>query len=176
MTRTRAWGLGALTLSGVYLYTFPTATIPYFGIELAHILGGLLFGFVVLGALLRMRGETSAAKLGWLAIGLGTALGVALTFTGATRPLRPLLYSHIFLCAAGVLFLVTAYAANHNWAIRSTGLRFTAFLLVAVTMGTSAWAKREIDWINSNRITNPAMPPASQDGEGQGINGDFFPS
>jgi hypothetical protein len=45
-----------------------------------------------------------------------------------------------------------------------------------VAVGGGAWAWREVAWHNSNRITNPLMPPESQDQEGQGLHGDFFPS
>src|SRR4030095_5922277 len=111
---------------------------------------------------------------------IGTALGIALTFTGATRPMAPLLYGHIFLCAAGVLFLIAGYSGNRSQStpppIRPTALRFTGFLIVARLVGGSAWATRELSWRSKHRISNPAMPPVSQDFEGQGINGDFFPS
>ena len=176
MTRVTAWGLAALTVSGIYLYTFPTATIPYFAIDLAHILGGLLFALLLIGSLLKLRAATSMMKLGWLSIAAGTAAGIALTFTGATRPMAPLLYGHIFLCLMGIVFLLTGYAGVRGWPIPSTAIRFSAFLVVALLLGTSAWAMREVRWRVNNRITNPSMPPQSQDDEGQGVNGDFFPS
>jgi Flp pilus assembly protein TadD len=168
--------LAALTLSGIYLYTFPNATIPYFGIELAHIGGGLLFAIVVLLSLFKLGGTSSTTKLGWLSIAAGTGLGVALTLTGATRPMLPLLYGHIFLCIAGVLFLLTGFSGARGWLSRSSVLRFASLLVITLLVGTSAWATREVRWQNSHRITNPTMPPESQDYEGQGVNGDFFPS
>jgi hypothetical protein len=118
-----------------------------------------------------LRSASSSAKLGWIFVAIGTVLGVSLTFTGATRPLAPLLYGHIFVCAAGVLFLLAGYGRN-----RLPMLRLAATLLVAFVVGGSAWAAREVSWHNGNRITNPAMPPESQDFEGQGVKGDFFPS
>ena len=90
MTRASKWGLIALTLSGIYLYTFPSATLPYFGIVLGHILVGLLFSLLVIGALFRLGTASSAMKLGWLSIGAGTVAGILLTFMGATRPMAPL--------------------------------------------------------------------------------------
>jgi Flp pilus assembly protein TadD len=168
--------LAALVLSGFYLYTFPIATIPYFGIELAHIGGGLLFAIVVLLSLFKLGGTPTTMKLGWLSIAAGTALGVALTFTGAMRPMLPLLYGHIFLCITGVLFLLTGFFGAQGWLSRSSVLRFASLLVLTLLVGTSAWATREVRWQNSHRITNPTMPPESQDYEGQGVNGDFFPS
>ena len=93
--KARTFGLAALTLSGIYLYAFPIASIPYFGIELAHIFGGLIFALVLLLSLRAFRSATSSVKLGWIFIAIGTVLGVALTFTGAARPMAPLLYGHI---------------------------------------------------------------------------------
>src|SRR5215471_4615949 len=176
MSRAGTLGLAALTLSGIYLYTFPAATIPYFGIELAHILGGLVFALLVIGILFKLRSAPWALKLGWLAVAGGTVAGVALTFTGATRPMAPLLYGHIFLCVTGVIFLLTGYAGARGWLLRSSTVRFASFLIVSLLIGSSAWAMREVRWQASNRITNPSMPPESQDYEGQGVNGDFFPS
>src|SRR5262245_40704983 len=103
--KARIFGLAALTLTGIYLYTFPVASIPYFGIELAHILGGLIFALVLILSVRAFRWASLSAKTGWILIAIGAVLGVSLTFTGATRPLTPLLYSHIFASAAGIVFL-----------------------------------------------------------------------
>jgi hypothetical protein len=167
----RIFGLAALTLSGIYLYAFPIASIPYFGIELAHILGGLIFALGLLLSLRAFRSASTSMKFGWIFIAIGTVLGVSLTFTGATRPMAPLLYGHIFVSAAGIVLLLGGYGRY-----RSPVLRFSAILIVAFLVGGSAWAARELTWRTGNRITNPSMPPESQDFEGQGVNGDFFPS
>src|SRR4029450_9663604 len=163
MNRARAWGLAALTLSGIYLYAFPSATIPYFGIDLAHIVGGLLFALLVIGSLYKLGAVPTAMKLGWLSIGAGTIAGILLTFMGATRPLAPLLYGHIFLCVLGVVFLLTGYASARGRPMPAGAARFVAFLVVALLLGSSAWAMREVRWHANNRITNPSMPPESQD-------------
>jgi len=176
MTRVRSLGLILLTLTGIYLYAFPSATIPYLGIVLGHITGGLIFALVLLMCLRRPRQEGSAEIAGWIFIAIGTALGIILAFTGATRPLTPLLYAHIYICATGVLFLLTQRAGRLEWPIRSGALRFAALLLLTFLVGGSAWAAREIGWRGNYRIVNPAMPPVSQDFEGQGVHGDFFPS
>jgi hypothetical protein len=99
MTRVRALGLILLTLTGIYLYAFPSATIPYLGIVLGHIAGGLVFALVLLMNVRQLRQQGSAAITGWIFIAIGTALGIIVAFTGATRPLTPLLYAHIFICA-----------------------------------------------------------------------------
>src|SRR5678815_4052252 len=176
MTKASKWGLTALTLSGIYLYTFPSATLRYFGIVLGHILVGLLFSLLVIGALFRLGTVSSAMKLGWLSIGAGTVAGILLTFMGATRPMAPLFYSHIFLCLFGVVFLLTGWAGTRGRPMRTSSVRFVAFFGAALLLGTCAWAMREVRWQVNARITNPSMPPESQDYEGQGVNGDFFPS
>jgi hypothetical protein len=51
-----------------------------------------------------------------------------------------------------------------------------AFLILAAALGASAWGVREVGWRSRHQIVNPAMPPESQDFEGAGVNGDFFPS
>src|SRR4030095_13344410 len=136
MSRVKTFGIVALTLSGIYLYTFPSANIPYFVIELAHIAGGMIFALILMLSLGALRQTPPSMKLGWISLAIGTALGIALTFTGAKRPLAPLLYCPIFLCAAGVLFLIAGYSGNRSQnnatPIRSTALRFTGFLIVAL--------------------------------------------
>ena len=175
MNRARIFGLFVLLLTGIYVYTFPAANIPFFAIELAHILGGLIFALLLLLSLRALGRASLVMKTGWILIGAGGSLGVYLTFSGTTRPMLPLLYQHIVLCVAGLLFLLTGYAERRQ--PNGSGiLRFSSFLLLALLVGASAWAGRELSWRNSNRIVNPSMPPESQDFEGQGLAGDFFPS
>ena len=167
MTRMKTAGLFLLTLTGVYLYALPSATIPYLGIVLVHIAAGLLFTVLLVPAVLRLRGLPVASMLGWVAIAAGAGLGIALTFTGATRPFAPLLYTHMVLCAAGVVLLLTA---------RSGLRRFATVFIVALAIGAASWGLREVRWGQSHRIVNPSMPPESQDYEGEGVGGPFFPS
>src|SRR5262245_53829440 len=126
MNRARTWGLVLLTLTGIYVYTFPAANIPFFAIELAHILGGLIFALLLLLSLRALSRAPVAIKTGWILTGAGAGLGVYLTFTGTTRPMLPLLYQHIFLCVAGLLFLLTGYAGNRR-PTRAGVLRFASF-------------------------------------------------
>ena len=175
MTKFRGIALALLTATGAYLYTFPAATIVYFGIDLGHIAGGLIFSLVLLLALRRLERADAVVTLGWMAIAAGAAAGIALTFTGATRPLATLLYTHILLSAAGMVFLLVGYMGRSS-TTRATVLRLAAFLILAAALGASAWGVREVGWRSRHQIVNPAMPPESQDFEGAGVNGDFFPS
>src|SRR5678816_2198569 len=153
MNRARILGLSVLSLTGIYVYTFPAANIPFFAIELAHILGGLIFALVLLLSLRSLGRASVMMKTGWILIGAGAGLGVYLTFTGTTRPMLTLLYQHIFLCVAGLLFLLTGYAGNRRTAGAGV-LRFASFLILALLVGASAWAGRELSWRNTVSYTH----------------------
>jgi hypothetical protein len=114
-------------------------------------------------------------KLGWLSIGAGTVAGILLTFMGATRPMAPLFYSHIFLCLFGVVFLLTGWAGTRGRPMRTSSVRFVAFLGAALLLGTSAWAMREGALAGEQSHHQSVHAPESQDYEGQGVNGDFLP-
>jgi Flp pilus assembly protein TadD len=174
--RIRTILLALLTLSAAYLYAFPSASIPYLGLVLAHVAGGFIFTALLAPVLLRFRGTPPAALLGWTVVAIGAVLGIVLTFTGATRPFALLLNSHIVVSALAVVLLVTEYAGRRRWLVGPGVIgRFAIFLIVVTLLGGSAWAVRD-SWRNSHRIENPSMPPESQDFEGDGAKGDFFPS
>src|SRR6478752_7354092 len=100
MERARTITLGFAVLTAVYLYSLPSATIPYLAIVLAHIAAGC-----VLAALLIATRPRSA---GWLVTAGGALLGIALIWTGASRSFAPLIYGHIGLCALGLIILLAA--------------------------------------------------------------------
>src|SRR5262245_15641208 len=161
MQRARAITLSFAALTAIYLYAFPSATIPYLAIVLGHVAAGF-----VLGVLLLLSRPRSA---GWIATAGGALLGIALTWTGASRPFAPVLYAHIGLTALG---LVISLAAR----TRRPVLSFAVLFVAALAVSGSAWALREIRWRNAYRIQNPEMAPESQATEGDGVNGQFFPS
>jgi Flp pilus assembly protein TadD len=198
ITRLRNFGLGFLTLSGIYLYAFPSASIPYLGLVLLHIAGGFLFAAVLLLSVRKeFWGQTpnspehfvpstqsspansvSVPKTAWAVTAVGAALGIGLAFTGGARPWIGLLYSHIVISVLGVVLVLVASArlAHRLGTQYSPAVRFSGLLLLAILLGSSAWVTRQATWNNSHRIENPETPPESQDFEGAGMNGDFFPS
>src|SRR5215471_4628202 len=99
MHRARAITLSFAALTAIYLYAFPSATIPYLAIVLGHVAAGF-----VLSVLLLLSRPRSA---GWIATAGGALLGIALTWTGASRPFAPLLYAHIGTSALGVIVLLS---------------------------------------------------------------------
>jgi len=143
----------------VYLYALPSATIPYLALVLFHVAAGFALAILLL---LRLRDIRTA---GWVFVAAGAALGITLTFTGGARPFAPWLYAHIFACAIGVVLLAGRRPA-----------RVAIMAVAVIAISGAAWAAREIGWRQKYQIHNPEMPPESQDYEGDGVRGDFFPS
>src|SRR5215207_2760571 len=97
--------LALLTLTGAYLYGFPAPTLAYGAGVIVHVLGGVATA-VLLGVLARgIAGQSWAARIGWVALGLGTVAGLAIIKTGATLPYQPLVKVHIALTVLGVVIL-----------------------------------------------------------------------
>src|SRR5215510_14252334 len=113
------WRLGfvlVLTLSAIYLYTFPAATILYGGGVLLHAGAGILLA-VLLVPILRavFSGFSLAEKFAWLLLGAGTLLGLVLIKIGTPNRFKAWLYLHIAFCAAGVLLLAANWVAQRGW-------------------------------------------------------------
>ena len=89
-------------VSAVYLYAFPSATIPYLALVLGHVAAGFVLAALLIPTLIRAR------SAGWIVTAAGAALGIVLTFTGGSRPFAPLLYAHIGVSAIGVITLLAA--------------------------------------------------------------------
>ena len=108
--------LAALTVSAVYLYGYPSATIFYFVADLFHIAIGtgltILLIFYVVRLLPR---ETLLARLGWISLATGALLGIVLIKIGTPLRLRTWLYAHIALCVLGTLFLATSWLFSKGW-------------------------------------------------------------
>ena len=176
MKRWRGISVVLLTFSGVYLYALPSATIPYGAIVLLHATLGIILAALLLPWLVRLfPAENPLTRVGWFFMALGAGLGVALVFLGTPHRLRAWLYLHIFLCGAGVVLLAISWLAARG-RLASGLLRFGTVLALAVAVSAGAWWIRTVYWENAYRISNPTMPPASMDGEGDGPSGKFFPS
>jgi tetratricopeptide (TPR) repeat protein len=173
-------GLTILALSGVYLYALPSPTIFYYATVFLHSLVGLVLSVALIIWLWRHLGQTkSTARLGWLFVTAGAAVGVALIFTGTLRALKPLMYAHIALSVVGLILLI----ANWLWLNpslhsrpRAQVLACAGLVLAVAVLAGSAWWTREVRWQRAYAIRNPAMPPATMNGEGDGPIGPFFPS
>lgn len=166
-------GLG---VNSLYLAARADASLLYFGNVALHVALGLVSTFV-LGRLARRHWGALGAvwRLSAIAFGLGAALGVALLFTGTTRPFRPLLYAHVALVALAAL---VALGAGLRRALPvAPGVARAAATAAALLAIAAAGARGAADLFPPRHpIVNPALPPATMEGEGQGERGPFFPS
>src|SRR4029077_11959671 len=123
------------------------------GVVLLHVAAGILLAVEILflPAVRKTFGNVrlpkQAAGWGWLMGGSG--VGLLLIFTGARRPLLPLLYVHIGACLVALALLVAAWAGTRGWladGASATGLRYGLVLLVAAGLSAGAWWVRTIPW------------------------------
>jgi Flp pilus assembly protein TadD len=180
MTRSRFPLLFLLTLSAIYLYAYPAATIMYGGGVLLHTGAGIVLAVLLIPILRQVfRDCPLEIRFGWLLIAAGTLLGLVLIKIGAPNRFHLCLYLHIALCAAGVLLVATSWLTRRGWLGKGFAGAVTSFAVLTLLMTGSAagsWWARNIAWKNSNRVVNPHMPTETMDGEGDGPNGKFFPS
>src|SRR5260370_9422821 len=169
----------ALTVSAVYLYGYPSATIAYFVLDLLHVAIGIFLTILLLFYFVRLLPrETMLARLGWLSLSGGALLGIVLIKIGTPLRLKPWLYAHIALCVLGALFLAASWFFSKGWlgdGIIRRGLGFAALALLTAGLAAGTWGTREVAWKNPNRISNPLMPPESLGNEGNGPHGKIFP-
>jgi len=170
-----AGALLALALDSVYLGARADASPLYFASVALHVALGLVLA-ATLGRAARKHwpGLSSAWRLA-AALLVGSALlGVVLLITGATRSFRPILYAHIALAGAGAL---AALVAGLRRVVVAGGWVRHALAAAAVLAVVAPLARVAADLRPpEHRIVNPALPPHTMDGEGQGPSGPFFPS
>ena len=169
-----------LAITAVYLFAWPVANVWYFAAIVLHLLAGIAFLVVFIFALRPiLRDRPVVARLGWLLLALGGALGAALILTGTRRAEWPLVYAHISACVAGCAFLVSAWASKRGFLANgfAAGILRSALCLVAAALiAGGAWWLRTVPWQHAHRIQNPDIAPATMDSEGDGPQGPFFPS
>ena len=176
MKRSRSLLLAVLLLSGGYLYAFPSATLPYALAVLLHLAAGVALTALLILLLKRGLGGVSLeARLGWILLTVGAAVGVGLIFTGALRAYQPWLYAHIGLTLVGVILLIADWSRTRGWLGSRRAPTYAVLLLAVAGLAVVSWAAREWRWQYSYPIQNPAMPPTSMDAEGDGASGPFFP-
>src|SRR5229473_2181512 len=170
----------ALAASAVYLYGFPSASIPYALVVLLHFFAGVLLAVLLLPFLWKLlRTEPLAARFGWFFLAVGTVLGLALIYTGTPLRTKPLLQLHILFCVLGATILAGSWLASRGWLGRgAVQVVVRSALLVAgvAAISAGAWWYRTVAWNNAYRVANPQISPATMDNEGDGPQGEFFPS
>ncbi|MFZ0773972.1 MAG: tetratricopeptide repeat protein [Candidatus Sulfotelmatobacter sp.] len=172
-----SWLLPFLVISAAYLYTFPQANIFYAAVVLLHALTGVVAAILSTPVLFRMlRRGGLIARAGWALTAVGAVLGLILIKTGTPRAEWKWLYLHIAISLAGVGLLITGKLGERPASRVSTAaVRSAVCLLLLAAIGYGAHHIRE-SWQTRVRIQNPAMPPDSMNGEGDGPEGPFFPS
>src|SRR5438034_8068305 len=139
MQRARTIILGFTALSALYLYAFPSATIPYLALVLGHVAAGFFLAALLIPTLIRAR------SAGWICTAAGALLGILLTFTGGSRPFAPLLYAHLAVSALGVVILL-------GTRMRRPALGFTGLFAAMLAVGGTAWAVSEVGWRYAYRL------------------------
>ncbi|BCS35255.1 hypothetical protein TBR22_A44820 [Luteitalea sp. TBR-22] len=187
----RAWWLAGfflLLLNSAYLGAFATASAFYYAQVAAHVIGGAVLGATALRHVARHRAvpEGWGVAAGPLVVALLT--GLALAWTGATRPYRGLLYTHVAASVLGVLpvlFWLLARAGRVGAptlpgatpARSATLMRAAVAITLLAMVGSIAWVSRYGAVRRASyRIQNPAVVPTSMQEEGPGPRSPFFPS
>lgn len=169
-----------LTISAAYLYTFPQTNIFYAAVVLLHALAGVLAAVLLAARLGRLLRQGSVVtRSGWALVAAGALLGAIQVKLGTSRPEWKWLYLHIILSIAGVGLLFADWVGKRGWLSESSRTAITRVvicLLALAGLGYAARYIRESRWEKRGYMTNPAMPPASMNDEGDGPEGAFFPS
>ena len=173
-----ASGLVLLVTAGV-LWALDTPTVTYVATALLHVGLGAVWTIVLAFVLVRERTSVSPwlwwpTVLAWAASTVASALLVA---RGALTSQRPVLLAHVLAALAGSALLL---AVARRWTAGGAGRRAWAAACVLLVVGGVAaagyrtWDRKRT--AAAEVIVNPALPPLSMDGEGEGPRGPFFPS
>jgi len=174
VNRSLAVLIGFLAVSAIYLYAFPQANVFYAVVVFLHVLAGVAASILLLVWLVRSwRQAEPLVRAGMLSILLGAIPGLVLIYTGALRSDWTLVYVHLGLSFIGVGLIA---AARIGWLSRHALVRVAAVLVTLAVLAPVARYLRETRWSQHARIENPALPPLTMAGEGDGPTGPFFPS
>ncbi|HTD22850.1 MAG TPA: tetratricopeptide repeat protein [Terriglobales bacterium] len=169
-----------LFVSAVYLYVFPSPTLTYIAIVLLHAGLGILAALFLIPKIRHIFSpQNFKLHAGWMLITLGAGLGIVLLFTGTAHSHWNWMYAHIAFSVAGVAVLAARWVGSKGWLAGGNAMaafRLALFLGLAAALGFGGLKIREGLWLSAHQISNPASPPISMDGEGDGPNGPFFPS
>jgi tetratricopeptide (TPR) repeat protein len=169
-----------LLANSAYLAAFASPSLFYYANVALHVVLGIACFAWAARWLLR-----SAARMGipgaltTVLVIAGGLSGAALTVSGATRPWRWLLLTHIALATAGAVALVIFLLPRVIPVLRRPRPAhvFAGLALLGIVGWSSAViaTQRAVDRENAH-IVNPRNAPASMDEEGMGPSGPFFPS
>lgn len=177
MPRLRTLCLVSLALTAIYLYAAPAASLPYVLAVLLHAVAGVAVIPLLWPVLRNLRALGIASRVGWLLTAAGAGLGLTVAIVGAGRPVIGVLQAHMAVSILGAIVLAARHVVRPAWLSRQPfGARLVALLVATALTAGAAWAWRVPGWERRYRIENPLLPPETQDGEGDGPRGPFFPS
>jgi Flp pilus assembly protein TadD len=183
-------GFFLLLVNSGYLVASGEPTLVYLANVLVHVVVGavllLLFlcyarGLLHLCQTVRGRLRSGCAQVGVWAMAAGMAAGVALMMIGNLTPHRWLLHLHIGLVTAAVVLLALAFCPYPRRLPPELGLRWAwgfgmTAVALALVLPVALLALRAYS-PDPHAVTNPALPPYSQDQEGMfGKDGPFHPA
>jgi tetratricopeptide (TPR) repeat protein len=183
MNRLLSLLIGFLVVSAIYLYAFPQANVLYAGVVLLHAIAGVVVSVWLVLWLVRSLSRSLSwrqgeplLRIGIVVLFLGAVSGLVLLYTGALRSHWTLVYVHIGVSFLGAGLIAAARLGDYGWLPRYAVIRVAAVLAVIAALAPVARYLRENRWAQHARIENPAMPPLTMNGEGDGPTGPFFPS
>ncbi len=167
-------------MSAIYLYAFPQANVLYAGVVLLHAVAGVVASVWLLLWLVRsliLRKGEPLVRVGMVLLFSGAIPGLVLIYTGAlsTEWTKSVYYTSA-LSFLGAGLIAAARLGKFGWLPRHAVLRVAAVLVVLAVLAPVARYLRETRWNQHGRIENPALPPVTMNGEGDGPTGPFFPS
>jgi cytochrome c-type biogenesis protein CcmH/NrfG len=176
-----ALGFILLALNSAYLAAFAEPSLVYFANVVVHVVLGLAVTLAAAWYAIVRRPRLSPLAAGAMAIlGAAALLGGMLVVTGATRPFRWLLASHVVLAAAGVVALAIGFSVAVRRSAAPGARRLAVvYPVIAVLLVVGAAAGRLDDERRRQErytIANPAVVPLSMNEEGAGPRSPFFPS
>jgi len=128
-----------LALTGLYLYGFPSATLPYAVAIVAHVVLGVGLLVLLLPMAIRLfAGQPAAARLGWLVLAVGGVLGVVLIKTGGTLPYHRVVIAHFAVSALGGAILLAAWLGRRGILAGHPALAGVRWALVAALVFATA--------------------------------------
>ncbi len=169
-----------LVLNSAWLAARADATLFYFGNVALHVALGLVaWALAVRPLRAAWPGLGTGLRAGIGLLVVGGAFGVVLLVTGATRPYRWILYTHIAVVAAGTLVVLgallrTALALPAGERTTATAAVSLALASVLLSAAAAVWTDGQAS--RRHHIVNPASPPLSMEQEGNGRGQPFFPS
>jgi tetratricopeptide (TPR) repeat protein len=171
------WAMYVLVASAAYLYPFPQTNLVYPAVVVIHVLTGIAATILIAFTLSRLLKQGSVIwKLGWVLLAAGAALGLLLIYTGTAHSEFRWLYVHIILSMIGIACVLAELLGSRGWLSANAPLRVFVCLVALAVLGWAAHYQRESRWLTSAVIKNPALPPETMNGEGDGPSGPFFPS